>query len=308
MRAAEILARSEGPFYRLTGPAPSAARILSDGSAEVRASKWRFVHPAEGGEAPDASPGQVVIGLNREQAGAYWNEPGCLGMAGSEPIWDLDQWNATREDRTIRSQIRRAKAKGTSVVRLRRRADLSAWHELKAAWLAARAPGAGLTPPAMSGWLEPPRMGPNAWGAWRDGRLEAAAAVWTIRPGRILLNPILRRSGAANGTVERLIDGIFSEHCGEASLGLCLMSEQAGWPVDPWIRRAESALAGYRLAGVEAFRLKMKPDSWEPFWFHINPRFPALWKRSGLWRRWELASCRSAFAAGMLNGGLRLRP
>jgi hypothetical protein len=261
-----------------------------------------------GGELPDPRPGQVVIGLGREQAGAYWNEPGGLFLAGSEPIWDLDQWNETREDRTIRSQVRRAAAKGVDICRLRSRADRQAWHELKEAWLASRMMAAGQSPAAMAGWLEPPRMGPNAWGAWRDGRLEAAAAVWTIRKGRILLNPILRRPGAPNGAVERLIDGIFSEHGGAASLGLCLMSERAGWPVDPWLRRSGSALAGVGPAGVEAFRAKMKPDFWEPFWFHIHPRFPALWRRSGLWRRWELASCRKAFAAGMLKSGLRLRP
>ncbi len=292
------------PRYRLTGPAPPAARIRRDGAAVISCGGWSYVHPASYGSLTPPQPGEVLIGLSDEQARALRSAPGVTLMIGSEPVWDLEHWNFARAHASVRRQIARARNKGLIAERLRPETlrDSLRIQRLREQWmgdgrLTASMNGIGAAPKELMGWLEAPALSEACWGVSRGGELMAAAGVWRVGPNRILVNPILRRPDAPNGAVELLIDAVFSESVGWATLGLCLGSERGGAGMDPRTRGLARRISASS-AGLEAFRAKLQPSHWERFWVHLTPKSRLLWRLNAPgWRRLESAWALAAFVS-----------
>lgn len=204
---------------------------------------------------------------------------------GQQPIWDPRRWeHVLAARRSVREQIRRARAKG---VRVRvvggEQIDQELRPEIEA--LSTR-------------WLKMRRGGPLGFllavnlfhrlserfyvVAERSSRVEALLAAVPI-PGRggFFFEDILRSSDAPNGTVELLVDAamraLASEGCGRVTMGLVPLTGPL-----PLGLRILRRIGGriYDFDGLRSFRARLAPESWEPVWF-VHPRgtsgFVALW-------------------------------
>ncbi len=221
-------------------------------------------------------------------------------LLGEQPVWDPVAWDATvRASRSLRAQIRRARAKGVSVRRLSPR-DVapgeplrSALDALMARWQASRAM-------AEMGFLV--RVEPfteaderHLFVAERADRPVALLSMAPVYARRgWLFEDLLRDPSAPNGTTELLVDAgmrvIAEQGCRWATLGLAPL---AG-PVRPWLARARAwATPFFNFRGLHAFKTKLRPQAWEPIWLAHPAGTPALR---------ALVDALSAFANGSLAG------
>jgi len=197
---------------------------------------------------------------------------------GDQPIWAPADWAAVlRDNRSLREQVRRARAKGV-VVRTVEPGELAVGQPLRgqldgliARWLASR-------PIAPMGFLVhvDPFTFPGErryFVAERDGGVVGFLCAIPIyaRPGWFF-EDFLRDSSAPNGTVELLVDAGMRAAAAEAipyvTLGLVPLSGE----ISPWLRAARrwgSSL--YDFDGLRAFKAKLKPRAWDPI-FLSYPR------------------------------------
>jgi len=219
-------------------------------------------------------------------------------LLGQQPIWDPRRWDRVLAGRkSLREQIRRARAKGVRA-RLLRGEQIEAEHRPAIEALSAR-------------WLETRRGGPLGFllavdlfyriserlylVAERDDRMVALLAAVPI-PGRRgwFFEDILRAGEAPNGTVELLIDAAMrqlgEEGCGRVTMGLVPLIGKL--PLDlRLVRRLGGRI--YDFDGLHAFRARFAPERWEPVWF-VHPR-----GTSRLVALWDIAAA--------LTGGRPLR-
>lgn len=104
-----------------------------------------------------------------------------------------------------------------------------------------------------------------------------------------LIEQIVRGDEAPNGMAELLMDGMMCIFAAEGSsyvtLGLAPLSKRAdttGDPPRPWLRLALGFVRAhgnrfYNFEGLDAFKAKFRPDSWEPIYAisnetHFSPR------------------------------------
>jgi phosphatidylglycerol lysyltransferase len=216
---------------------------------------------------------------------------------GAQPVWDPRGWGerVRRPRSSLRAQLNRARNKGVTVVIPSAR-PVPYRPELEhclAEWLAAR------PLPPMHFLVEPDTLG----GVLADRRLYVAmreiggehrvvaflvASPVPLRNG-YLIEQIVRANGCPNGTAELLIDAAMRDlaACGATYVtqGLVALSTNARMAMNDnplWFR----ALTGwarahgnrfYNFCGLEAFRTKMTPDSWEMIYAIANePRFTPL--------------------------------
>ncbi len=202
---------------------------------------------------------------------------------GEQPTWDPRRWeDSLRESRSLREQIRRARAKGVVVRRLAPdeiasgRPERTAIDALIARWLRSRA----LAP---MGFLV--KVDPFSFAAERryhiaekDGQIIGfLAAIPVYRRNGWFLEDLLRDPRAPNGTAELLVDAAMRTAAAEgstyATLGLApLAGEVAGWM--RFVRKLASL--AYDFDGVKAFKTKLRPSGWDPIYLAV-PR-----GRSGL--------------------------
>ena len=216
---------------------------------------------------------------------------------GAQPVWDPRGWDerVRRPRSSLRAQLNRARNKGVTIVipsarPVPYRTELE--HCL-AEWLGAR------PLPPMHFLVEPDTLG----GVLADRRLYVAtreqgddrrivaflvASPVPLRNG-YLIEQIARANGCPNGTAELLIDAAMRDlaACGATYVtqGLVALSTHARDAMNDnplWFR----ALTGwarahgnrfYNFRGLEAFRTKMDPDSWETIYAIANEaRFSPL--------------------------------
>ncbi|MGV3707813.1 MAG: phosphatidylglycerol lysyltransferase domain-containing protein [Gemmatimonas sp.] len=215
-------------------------------------------------------------------------------LIGEQPVWNPQEWPETlRSTRSLREQLRRARAKGVAVRRIAS-ADQSAdpaLLRLMNRWLATRAM------PAMHFLveLEPfvQRERRRLYVAERQGEIVALLSLAPVsaRNGW-LFEHLLRDPAAPNGTAELLVDDAMRELREEnvtwATLGLAPLSG----PVSGWLRLARSATRPlFNFAGLAAFKRKLRPASWEPIYLaYPRERISMMAMRDGL----------RAFAGGSL--------
>jgi phosphatidylglycerol lysyltransferase len=213
---------------------------------------------------------------------------------GAQPVWDPRRWEerVRRPRSSLRAQLNRARNKGVSIVippvrPVPYRPELN---RCLGEWLSAR------PLPPMHFLVEPDTLG----GVLADRRLFVAtrghgderrivaflvASPVPLRNG-YLIEQIARAGGCPNGTAELLIDTAMRDLAARGATyvtqGLVALSTQASAAMHSnplWFR----ALTGwarahgnrfYNFRGLEAFRTKMDPDSWETIYAIANePNF-----------------------------------
>ena len=201
-------------------------------------------------------------------------DPALAGLTalriGQQPVWDPTAWADTiKATRSLREQLRRARAKGVVVRALpaaeladaagATRRDVDA---LIARW------SAGHPMPPM-GFLVQVHAYEHSgerrcFVAERDGRVVGLlAAVPVYARGGWLFEDLLRDPTAPNGTAELLIEAAMRAAAAEGSryvtLGLVPLAGAlpAGW------RRARRSGGGlYDFEGLRAFKAKLRPAAW----------------------------------------------
>ncbi len=197
---------------------------------------------------------------------------------GDQPIWAPDDWaKVLRDNRSLREQVRRARAKAVTV-RAVVPAELAPAQPLRtqldgliARWLASR-------PIAPMGFLV--HVDPFTFPAERRyfvaeqaGKVVGFLCAIPIyaRPGWFF-EDFVRDPSAPNGTVELLVDAGMRAAAAEAipyvTLGLVPLSGE----ISPWLRAARRwGKSLYDFDGLRAFKAKLKPRAWDPI-FLSYPR------------------------------------
>lgn len=227
---------------------------------------------------------------------------------GEQPLWAPGDWDAVlRSRRSLREQLRRARAKGVAV-RMLAPEELAPAHATRtelegliARWLASRAI-------APMGFLV--QVDPFTFPERR--RLFVAEVAGRI-VGFLGVIPIYARSGwffedflrdpaAPNGTIELLVDAgmraAAAERVAVVTLGLAPLAGDVG----PWLRSARRlGRALYDFEGLRAFKAKLEPQSWSPIFLAYPPGGGSI--RAAIF---AVIDTLTAFArGGLLRFGLR---
>lgn len=219
-------------------------------------------------------------------------------LLGAQPLWDPQVWPAILAGKaSLRAQLHRARNKGVVVERwpvekARAHPELQ---RCLSEWLKTR----GLPP--LHFLVEPETLDTL------EGRRVYVAGIRGQAVGFLVASPIPRRKGwlieqiirgrrAPNGTAELMLDAAFRELAAEGaelvSLGLSPLSKRAGIVQERqplWIRLLLGWMRAhgrrfYNFDGLDAFKAKFLPQSWEPVWAitserRVSPR--TLWAITG---------------------------
>jgi phosphatidylglycerol lysyltransferase len=210
-------------------------------------------------------------------------------LIGEQPVWDPRRWaEGLRDHRSLREQLRRARAKAVVVERLTPRAVddpamQAAVAQLQTRWHATR------SMPAM-GFLVRQALADGA--AYRQTWIARQGAslvgVLSLAPlparGGWLFEHLLRDPDAPNGTAELLVDAAMRALANDgvtwATLGLAPLHG----PVDATLARIRTlSRPAFNFAGLSAFKRKLRPHAWEPIYL-AWPRDESGWRamRDGL--------------------------
>lgn len=191
---------------------------------------------------------------------------------GEQPVWDPMQWEDTlRQSRSLREQLRRARAKAVTVRPATLEEISSDAHPTHQAvgrlihrWLGSRA----MAPMGFLVQVDPFSFPlERRWFvAEQNGRLVGFLGVVPIYArGGWFLEDLLREPDAPNGTAELLVDAAMRAAAGAgvryATLGIAPLSGE----VSGWLRRAKEWGGWlYDFEGLRAFKAKLRPNAWEP--------------------------------------------
>ncbi|HEX5752859.1 MAG TPA: DUF2156 domain-containing protein [Archangium sp.] len=189
---------------------------------------------------------------------------------GEQPVWDPRRWElSVRESRSLREQLRRARAKGVRVREVTPSELKDVAHPVRAGvdglmerWLRARrmAPMGFLVQLSPFAWTEERR----SFVAERDGEVVAfLSAVPVYARNGWLVQHLLRDARAPNGTAELLVDAVMraaaAEGRGYVTLGLAPLAGE----VDGWLRAARVVgMPLYDFEGLRAFKARLRPHAW----------------------------------------------
>lgn len=202
---------------------------------------------------------------------------------GAQPVWNPEHWSAIlAKNASLRAQLNRARNKGVQVQEwatedAHNQADLQRCLE---EWLATRPLPTlhFLTEPVTLDRLTDRRL----FVATRED-VPVGFLVATPVPDRQgwLIEQIVRGHAAPNGTAELLVDDVMralhNDGFHYVTLGLAPLSQRASVPSSPlpWVRllmgwaRAHGRRF-YNFDGLDAFKAKFKPDTWEPLYAISN--------------------------------------
>jgi phosphatidylglycerol lysyltransferase len=197
---------------------------------------------------------------------------------GDQPVWAPEDWNATLErSRSLREQLRRARAKGVKV------------RKLDAAELAPRHPVREQVDALITRWLHTRPMAPMGFlvqvhpYTFPEERRCFVAELGDRVVGFLGVIPIYARGGwffedflsdpiAPNGTVESLIDAGMRAAAANGipyvTLGLVPLVGEVG--VRLRVFRRWGALL-YDFDGLRAFKGRFKPRAWDPIYLTYPP-------------------------------------
>jgi phosphatidylglycerol lysyltransferase len=199
---------------------------------------------------------------------------------GEQPVWDPTTWDEILGGaRSLREQIRRARAKGVTVRAFDPRLLAEPGGEprneverLVARWEATR-------PLPPMGFLVQLHLHSQP----EERRCFAATNGDGALVGFLSMVPVFARNGwfiedlirapeAPNGTAELLIDAAMRAAATEGSRYLTLGLAPLAGPVGPWLRVARrTGVALYDFRGLHAFKAKLRPQHWSPI-FLCHPR------------------------------------
>ncbi|MDB4990099.1 MAG: hypothetical protein JWN04_5277 [Myxococcaceae bacterium] len=223
---------------------------------------------------------------------------------GELPVWDPQDWEATlKRDRSLREQLRRARAKGVCTRQLtsaeidsptgavRQQCD-----SLTGRWLRGRGMSElkFMVRLYLYGYPDERRYVL----AERDGQaVGLAVAIPIYQRGGWFIEDLLRDERAPNGTAELLVDSMMRVFAREqsryATLGLAPLAGEVR-PLLALTRNYTTRL--YNFPGVRSFKEKLRPKQWDPVYLaYPRGEFGLLAMRDML----------TAFApAGLLRFGL----
>ncbi|WP_426755418.1 phosphatidylglycerol lysyltransferase domain-containing protein [Myxococcus sp. Y35] len=218
---------------------------------------------------------------------------------GEQPVWDPARWDEVlRGSRSLREQLRRARARGVKVREVpaeeladARNPTRKAVERLKARWLASRRM-------APMGFLV--QLRPHAFASERyafvaevEGEVVGFLSVSPVyaRDGWFLQD-LLRDPEAPNGTAESLVDLAMRSAAAGGRRYVTLGLAPLAGPVRPWLRLARACGRPlFDFEGLRAFKAKFRPDAWVPI--HLSYPTP----RGGLAAVYDALR---AFAQGSL--------
>jgi phosphatidylglycerol lysyltransferase len=193
---------------------------------------------------------------------------------GEQAVWDPSAWGAAlRTSKSLREQLRRARAKGAQV-RLVSPAELAdtggptraAVERLVARWLGSRA----MAPMGFLVAVEPFAFAAErrTWVAEVGGHVVGfLAAVPVYARGGWLLEDLLRDPEAPNGTAELLVDAAMRAFDDEGARYVTLGLAPLSGPLEGWLRTARDLTGAlYDFRGLRAFKAKLRPARWEPIY------------------------------------------
>jgi phosphatidylglycerol lysyltransferase len=253
---------------RVVGGAPVCALSRLDSVAQ------EFVS-----DAHSAGHRACYFGAGERLDNSYGNNPHWSRvLLGAQPVWDPREWTAAIAPKaSIRAQFNRARNKGVVVsewdsVTAQNHAAL---RQCLAEWLSTR------NLPPLHFMVEPETLSDlrdrRVFVAERDGQTVGFTILSPV-PARAgwLVEQIVRGRKAPNGSAELLIDAamraVGASGSTYATLGLSPLSERAN--VTPsrqpiwlrlvlrWVRLHGSRF--YNFQGLDAFKAKFNPHSWEP--------------------------------------------
>lgn len=199
-------------------------------------------------------------------------------VIGAQPHFDPTGWAARLGSaRRLREQLRRARAKGVTVMPIAM-AELTDGRPLRVEadrlarqWLASRHMAAMGFLVTLELFVHPEQH--RYYGAFRDGRLIALLSLVPIPAEQgWLFEDLVRASAAPNGTSELLIDcamrDLAQSGCRRATLGLAPIGADAPWwmRLGGWLGRPL-----YDFRGVRAFKQRLHPDSWQKVYLAHGP-------------------------------------
>ena len=224
-------------------------------------------------------------------------------LIGAQPVWNPQQWSAQMAaHRSLREQLRRARAKGVVIEPLSASA-LSAGETAKQVdtlvnrWRAARSMATMHFLVTVD--LESGGAARRHFAAWQRQRLVALLSLAPV-PARNgwLFEHLLRDPDAPNGTLEQLVDHAMRTIAAEGAVWATLGLAPLYGDITPTLKRIRTwSTPLFNFAGLSAFKQKLRPVSWEPVYLAWPTRMPA-WSAVGDGLR--------AFAGGSLvRFGLR---
>ncbi|MDC0679622.1 DUF2156 domain-containing protein [Sorangium atrum] len=200
-------------------------------------------------------------------------------LVGEQPVWEPARWGGVlRSSRSLREQLRRARAKGV-VARSVSRGELEdpgsplrgEVERLMARWASSR-------PMAPMGFLV--QLEPFSFAGERRYVVAEAggavvgflAAVPVYARRGLFLEDLLRDPSAPNGTTELLVDQAMRAAAAEERLYVTLGLAPLAGPVRRGLRAARRIGARlYDFQGLYAFKAKLRPDGWAPIYLVVPP-------------------------------------
>ncbi len=191
---------------------------------------------------------------------------------GEQPVWDPQQWTeALCGHKSLREQLRRARAKGVTVeVVEHARLESSGFQQsvaaLQARWRATRSmPPMGFL--VTQGLLEGARARRTLLARQGDTLVGILSLAPVPAREGWLFEHLLRDPDAPNGTAELLVDSamraLATEGVRWATLGLAPLHG----PIDATLRRVrECSKPLFNFAGLSSFKRKLRPQHWEPMY------------------------------------------
>jgi phosphatidylglycerol lysyltransferase len=191
---------------------------------------------------------------------------------GEQPVWNPVEWERTlRSAPSLREQLRRSRAKGVlvEVVEPRRLSDpqgetRAVISRLIDRWLASRPmqPMGFLVQVHLFTEIEERRFFTATW----DGRLVGLLSMVPVyaRAGW-LVEDLIRAPEAPNGTSELLVDAAMRLAMASGSRYVTLGLAPLAGPVSGWLKAIRRGGLGlYDFRGLQAFKAKLRPESWKP--------------------------------------------
>jgi phosphatidylglycerol lysyltransferase len=199
---------------------------------------------------------------------------------GDQPVWNPASWDGVVKSRkSLREQVRRARAKGVSV-RAVEPLELPALRpqldEMIARWQASRpiAPMGFLVQIDPFTFVEERRY----FVAEREGRVVAFLGIIPIfARGGWFFEDFLRDPDAPNGTIELLVDAGMRAAADAGVPFVTLGLVPLAGDVTPWLRATRKlGRALYDFDGLRAFKAKFEPSGWDPIYLAHPPRTSSI--------------------------------